>query len=412
MIGGIDMRRSFVLAVICLILFATVGLIAIKRTSSFSSTEESRHTETRADKRNPRLLGLSPNVWVKIKEARGLHWHRQAHAGIAYDSKRGTLLIFGSDTHGLNWDNEVHEFDPATEKWTTHYQRAPKETYRADPAGRAIAGSTRLLPWAMHTFDNIVYDPKLDAIVVTALPGHNPIRKKISNAKIHPTWIYDLKTHKWRIFSENSDKPSPTFFAAASAYDPNRDVVVAYKKTGVWEMGRDRTEWKKATGERHHEIHFMMDYDTKHHKLAVFGDYHNTNIVWLYTPGPEAGSNGTFEKKVPVGDSCPADQHFPVAFDDDNSVFLLVPDNTRFVKEKSGWNRPLPPQSSSTFVYDLETNRYTKIPGADMPPLKMNYMMVYDKFHKVFLLVTGDHSKPVTVWALKLDLKGLSMKHK
>jgi hypothetical protein len=44
-----------------------------------------------------------------------------------------------------------------------------------------------------------------------------------------------------------------------------------------------------------------------------------------------------------------------------------------------------------------------------MPPLKMNYMMVYDKFHKVFLLVTGDHSKPVTVWALKLDLKNLGI---
>lgn len=392
------MSRSFVLTVICLILFATGGIIAIKKTSSFSSTEESRHTEPTSDKRNPRLLALQPNVWIKIKEARGLHWHRQAHAGIAYDSKRGRLLIFGSDTHGYDWDNEVHEFDPATETWTTHYKRAPKETYRADSLSHAIAGGPRLLPWAMHTFDNIVYDPKLDAIVVTALPAHNPIRRRISDAKIHPTWIYDLNNHAWRIF-QNNGKPSPTFFAAASAYDPDRDVIVAYKKTGVWELGPDRTEWKKATGERHHEIHFMMDYDTNHHKLAVFGDYHSTNAVWVYTPGPEAGSKGTFEKKVPVGDSCPRDKHFPVAFDDDNSVFLLVPDNTH----------PPPPKSSSTFVYDLEHNRYTKIPGADMPPLKMNYMMVYDKFHKVFLLVTGDHSKPMTVWALKLDLKNLGI---
>lgn len=398
------MRRSFVLAVICLILFAAGGLIAIKRTSSFSSGEESRHTEPTADRRNPRLLALRPNVWVKIKEAKGLHWRRQAHAGIAYDSKRGRLLIFGSDTHGLDWDNEVHEFDPATETWTTHYQRAPKESYRADPAGRAIAGGTRLLPWAMHTFDNIVYDPNLDAIVVTALPGHNPIQRDVPQAKIHPTWIYDLARHDWRIF-ENRGKPSPTFFAAASAYDPHRDVIVAYGKNGVWELGPERDEWRKATGERHHEIHHNMDYDSKHRVFAVFGDYHNTSMVWIYKPARVPGTRGTWEKKIPDGDPCPGDQHFPVAFDDNNGVFLLVPDNTRFVKEKSGWNRPLPPKSSSTFVYDLETNRYTKIPGADMPPLKMNYMMVYDKFHKVFLLVTGDHSNPVTVWALKLDLK-------
>jgi len=400
------MRRSFVLAVICLLFFAVGGLIAIIRVSSLSFSEQSVDVGHKARTLNPRLLELKANVWVKIKESKVLHWHRQAHAGIAYDSKRGTLLIFGSDTHGLNWNNEVHEFDPATETWTTHYLRAPKETYRADSSGRAIAGDTQLLPWAMHTFDNIVYDPKLDAIVVTAIPLHNPIRKKISHAKIHPTWIYDLGKHEWRIF-ENSGKSSPAFFAAASAYDLDREVIVAYKKAGVWELGPDRKEWRKATSEKHHEIHHNMDYDSKNKVLAVFGDYHNTNVVWVYTPGPEAGSKGTFEKKVPIGDLCPKDQHFPVAFDEENGVFLLVPDNTRFVQEKSGWNRPLPPKSSSTFVYDLETNRYTKIVGADMQPLKMNYMMVYDKFHKVFLLVTGDHSKPVTVWALKLDLKEL-----
>jgi hypothetical protein len=33
----------------------------------------------------------------------------------------------------------------------------------------------------------------------------------------------------------------------------------------------------------------------------------------------------------------------------------------------------------------------------------MNYMMVYDRFHKVFLLVTGDQATPAAVWALRLD---------
>jgi hypothetical protein len=317
---------------------------------------------------------------------------------VAYDSKRGLLLIFGSDTHGYDWDDEVHEFDPATEKWTTHYERAPKETYRADALGRAIAGDKRLIPWAMHTFDNIVYDSKLEAIVVTAIPAHNPIGKQVPHARIHPTWIYFLTKHEWKIF-ENGGKPSPTFFAAASTYDSDRDVVVAYKQGGVWELGPDRKEWRKATSEAHHVIHYNMEYDSKHNVLAVFGDYRNTNIVWVYRPGCTAGERGTWEKKIPEGDLCPRDQHFPVAFDEHNGVFLLVPDNTHH----------LPPKSSSTFVYDLEANSYTKLPRADMQPLKMNYMMVYDKFHKVFLLVTGDHRTPVTVWALRLDLTELAI---
>lgn len=149
---------------------------------------------------NPRLLALEPNTWSRLAQAEHADWRRQTHAGIAYDSKRGTLLVFGSNTHGLDWDNEIHEFDPAPARWKTHYPRAPKTSYRADAGGRAVAGTDRLLPWAMHTYDNIVYDPRLDAIVVSALPEHNPIRKNLPEAKIHPTWIYDLKTRQWRIF--------------------------------------------------------------------------------------------------------------------------------------------------------------------------------------------------------------------
>jgi hypothetical protein len=358
-------------------------------------------------KLNPKLLSLKPNVWVRLHQPKKALWHRQQHAGIAYDCRRGTLLLFGSDTHGLDWDNSVWEFNPVTEEWTAHYQYAGKETYGANGAGHAIAGKNRLLPWAMHTFDNIVYDPETDSLWVTAIPAHNPMRFEVPEAKIHPTWIYDLKIREWRIF-ENKGAPSPNFFAAASAYDPDRNVIVAYDKGGVWEIGPERKEWKKATDESYHEIHFVMEYDTKHKKFAVFGDYHKTNIVWVYSPGMKAGSMGTWEKKIPRGDECPKDQHFPVAFDTDSNIFLLVPDNMR--AEKGENRRFLPLLESNTFVYDLETNNYHRLPQADMEPLGMNYMMVYDRYHKVFLLLTGTHKEPPTVWALKLDLKALNLR--
>ncbi len=388
-------------------LVAVVGLVlgmagaVAYYTFSAQTPSAGSGSENNGSTLNTKLLNLPPNRWIKFHQPAKADWRRQQHAGIAYDSKRGTLLIFGSDTHGSNWDNSVHAFDPVTERWTDHYPPAPKETYRADEEGHAIAGKDRPLPWAMHTYDNIVYDPHLDAMVVTALPEHNPINKKVPKAKVHPTWIYDLKTHEWRILP-NRGKPYPKFFAAASAYDSDRDVIVAYK-WGIWELGPQRKEWTKAAGGANHQMHYTMDYDSKHKALVVFGDYRSTNAVSVYTPGAVAGAKGTWEKKLPGGDACPPGQTLPVAFDSDHGVFLLVPDNTRFIKDEKGRTQRLEPQSSSTFIYDLGTNRYTRLPDADLPPVKMNYMMVYEHFHNVFLLVTGDWRKPPIVWALRLD---------
>jgi hypothetical protein len=348
---------------------------------------------------NPRLLALKPDIWHLFARPAEARWRRQAHAGIAYDSKRGRLLIFGSDTHGLDWDNEVHAFDPTSGRWETHYPRAPKESYRTDAAGHAIAGTDRLLPWAMHTYDNIVFDPGLDAVVVTATPEHNPIGKSVPGA-IHPTWIYDLKARQWRILA-NHGQPYPTFFAGASAYDPHRDVIAAYKR-GMWELGPDREAWRKASEEGHHRIHYTMDYDARHGRFVVFGDHRGSDAVWTYAPGAGAGDRGTWERKKAT--SCPAGQHFPVAYDNAQGVFLLVVDDTPYAKDAKGRLRPTGGASSSrTYVYDLERDRCVRLPGADLAPLGMNYMMVYDRFHRVFLLVTGDHRDPPSVWALRLS---------
>jgi hypothetical protein len=348
---------------------------------------------------NPRLLALPPNTWTVLSESTA--YRRQAHAGVAYDSRRGTLLVFGSNTHGLDWNDAVHEFDPVTARWSIHYPAAPQESYRADAAGRAIAGSGRLQPWAMHTYDTLVYDPLLDAVVVSAVPEHNPIRKSVPEAKVHPTWIYDLATRQWRIF-ENGGERYPKFFAGAAAYDPDRKVIAAYR-FGMWEIGPARDRWQKASREQHHKMHYNMEYDARHRQFVVFGDYNNSSEVWTYAPGPRAGEPGQWTRRTPEGDSCPAGQHYPVAWDREHGVFLLVVDDIPFTLDRKGRRKPAGrARSSHTFVYDPGRNRCTRLPGADLAPLGMNYMMVYDAFHRAFLLVTGDANGPVTVRALKL----------
>jgi len=201
----------------------------------------------------------------------------------------------------------------------------------------------------------------------------------------YPNWIYDLSKREWRIFSNNGRKPV-NVFAGASAYDSFRDVVVAYagtRKGGVWELGPDRKEWRKAGGSRH-EIHFNMAFDSANRKLVVFGDFKGSRDVWVFTPGQYAGQMGNWEKRTPIGNDCPSWQHYPVAYDAKNKIFLIVPKGV-------------------TCTYDVATNKLTRLPDLQINVGKMNYMMAYDIYHEVFLLVTGDRHRPPVVWALKLD---------
>ena len=385
-----DLQRVALGAILILLMLVAVRLFMYPPSSSAAAWDDFIAGSVEA---------LPANTWVQIHSETRADWRRQGHAGATYDSRRGTILVFGSDTHGLDWDNTVREFDPRTRQWTTHYPEAPPSSYRADPQGRAIAGTDRLLPWAMHVYDNIVYDPSLDALVVTALPQHNPIRRDIREATEHPTWIYSLAERQWHIL-ENSNEPSPVFFAAGSAYDPDRDVVAAYR-SGMWELGPERDRWLRATGERHHNLHYTVEYDRRHRVFAVFGDRGLTNDVWIYAPGPTAGSEGRWKKRSPQGDYCPPGQHFPVAFSDRHGAFLLVVDDVIAARDGEGRERLEPTGSAVTCVYDHGANRYTRLPDARLERLGMNYMMAYDHFHDVFLLVAGNRQP--TVWALRLD---------
>jgi hypothetical protein len=341
------------------------------------------------------LRNLPANRWVRYHAESPGAWHRQGHAGIAFDSRRGSLLVFGSDDHGEDWDNAVHEFHPLRRRWETHYAAADPDTYRADAEGRAVAGAREPVPWAMHTYDNIEYHPRLDALVVTSRPEHNPKVRSVPGVKDHPTWLYELETRRWRPFP-NGGKPAPRFFGASSAYDERRGVLVAYQG-GVWEMDLGAGEWRRATAESHHDMHHTMAYDARRRKLYVFGDYRATNTVWSYTPGAKAGEGGTWEMHEPTGDPCPPYGAVPVAFDGEEGVFVLVVDNP-----EAGSAARSRARSASTYIYDPGANRYTKLPDGDLEPVGMNFMMVWDRNLRVTFQVTGERSGTVTVWAIKV----------
>ena len=123
------------------------------------------------------LDNLPPNRWITYHEVNDGSWWRQGHAGLAYDSTRGSLLVFGSDTHGEDRDNVVHEFIPDERKWLHHDVESSFDSWKVNRDGYPVAGTTALTPWAMHTSDGVDYDPAKHALVVTASPRHNPMSK-------------------------------------------------------------------------------------------------------------------------------------------------------------------------------------------------------------------------------------------
>lgn len=312
---------------------------------------------------------------------------------MAFDTRRGSLLVFGSDTHGEEWDNAVHEFQPRQKRWETHYAAVGPESYRVDEEGRPIAGTKTILPWAMHTYDAIEYDPMLDALVVASAPEHNPKGKSVSGKTQQPTWIYDLSTRRWTPFLNNG-KRSPSFFGGSSAFDTRRNVLVAYRGS-IWELDVSIGEWRWAAS-GHHELHHTMVYDQRRGLLWVFGDYNPTRSIWSYQPGKTVGEHGIWAKYQPTGDTCRPYGIVPVAYDAAQDVFVLVVDDV-----EPGSPHQLPATSASTYLYDPEANAYTRLPEANMSPVGMNFMMAWDPNDGVIFLVTGGWEGVVTVWVMR-----------
>lgn len=342
------------------------------------------------------LPELPPNQWVKIGIPYSVTWNRQRHAGAAYDTHRKKYFVFGSNTHGENWDNSIHEFDPLILRWSDHYAPDRRRSYQVDEEGHPVAGANGLRPWAMHTHANLIYDPQLDALLVMAAPLHNPAKRAVRGIKKHPTWIYELKTRKWRPLDAPEDT-TPFGFGGASAYDSDRDIILSYSQKGIWELGPDREHWLQVSPEFHHEMHHSIVYDVLHKNFLVFGGQEEDCAVWVYTPGPDVGEMGSWEKRDPEGEACTVDRHVPAAFDAHNGVAIVIFDNP-------------PPDdgagagTSSTYVYDPETSAYQKLPKADLPRIGMNYSMVYDPDNRVFYLLQGGRKAPPVVWALHLEL--------
>ena len=353
--------------------------------------------------RNPRLLNLAPNQWTKIHEQKTgdqVRFVRQAHGGSCFDTKRGRLILFGSNTHGKDWTNSPLIFDPVACQWTRLYSDDTRETYGVNAKGLAVAGKNGDHPWAMHTFGAVEYDPRRDEMVVCSYPGHmepgrftNALKDLWGKVKRHPTWTFRLETQTWVPL----DCEPVHFFPYATAFDTDRNVVLGYSPGGVYELSGEPRTWKQLAKGGMFGWHNNAAYDSRHKALINFGSNQNSNDIVVYLVETKE------HKKMPTpGVRPPADQHNPMAFDLQIGQTVVLVDRA---PEKDDRGRAMKGQTE-TWLYDLGKDTWFQLATATPPFLcGMNYNMEYDPGHKVLLLVTGDYGIPTAVWALKIDLK-------
>lgn len=341
----------------------------------------------------PWHIELQVDHWIKIHEqqpADVVRFTRQQHGGAAFDSRRGRIILFGSDTHGRNWSNSPFYFDTQKLSWHRIYPDDAPHTYSVTRDGVAVAGKEGNHPWAMHTFDAVEYNARRDELIVASYPGHlvpgrftDALIKQWSKVKRHATWTLNLSTQTWNILPIEPVH----FFPYATAYDSHRGVIIGYRSDGIYELSGELRRWLKVSGPGLLGYHNNAVYDSLNKALVVFGSNKNSNDIVVYRP-----ASGKHHKMLTLGMRPYATQYAPMAFHPKIGKTVVLVGNGQ-TKDKT-----------ETWLYDLATDRWVKLQSAIVPmALGMNYNLVYDPKRNVLLLVTGDESTQTTVWALKLE---------
>ena len=256
------------------------------------------------------------NRWVKLHEQKpddAVTFRRQAHGGSCFDSKRGRLIMFGSDTHGRDWTNSPLVFDVASGQWSRVYPSDDRATYAVTDDGIPVAGDEGEHPWAMHTFGTVMYDPSRDEMIVACAPKHmvpgrftDSVKELWPKITKLPTWTFSLEKNQWHPLR---CKPVD-FFPHSAAFDTDRNVGLGYRPDGIYELaGKSRT-WKRLTKKVFlGGWHGNCVYDSKNKALVIFGTNTNSNDIEVFYP-----ATSKHQVMPTTGDRPPKDQHNPMAF--------------------------------------------------------------------------------------------------
>jgi len=352
-------------------------------------------------------LGDLPNRhWIELDSLGPFTPRRRQHSGAGFDSKRGQLVILGSDTHGFDWDMAVYRFDLQNQEWLRSGAAEPAYTYRVDRLHRRVAGSDRLVPWAMHVYDQLLIDPKQDALWLVSAPLHSSVF--IVGPVFDTPWTFDLSHGTWHM--QPDDGSPPVFFSAVAVYDAARDTLLAsgslqtavatigigeegtLKPGRLWELGPSRQHWKPVGGVSPHGRNVSGVFDKSIGALLIF-ERRRQFLVHRYVTASIAGSDGTWSNRVLTDGNCTHRTEYPAV----PSVFLGHLGKTLLIPEGSDGRR-------RTCLYDANQHSLTDLGITPPSTIGMNFTLAYDPVRGIVLLVTGEPFSGHTarVWALRL----------
>lgn len=344
--------------------------------------------------KNPGYDDLLGGVWIKIHQQASNDpesFTRQTHGGATFDPVRGRIILFGSDTHGVNWDNTVRYFDMAALTWSYAYPPDDPTTYRVNQKGFPVAGINGDRPWAMHTFDAIEFDSVSDRLIVASHPGHlspkkpwgvNPVLwKKIES---HPTWVYHIGTNRWTPLTINGE----SFFPYGMTFDPERRRVLGVKPSGIWELDIDSGEWQTVGSRAPAVWHNAAVFDSDRDVVLSFGSNGRSNSVWQYRIGDDSAQEMPTPGVRPPGASSPPLVYHP-------GIKRVV----ALVENESGGAHG----STETWLYSTGDDSWEKLKSATLPfAIGMNYSMLFDPNHVLLVLVASMPNEDVAIWTLKV----------
>lgn len=341
----------------------------------------------------PNYSLIPKSQWLKIHQQSAedyISFPRQRHSGSAWDNKRHRLILFGSDTHGGNWDNSIYTFDLGYMAWQQEYTPSSFESYTVSKSGIPISKSKHgSMPWAMHTFDAINYLPHKDQLVVASYPNHlkpgkfgNWVASLWPKITKHPTWIYSFNSKSWRAAR---GKPE-NFFPYSSAYNTKTGNIVGFRPNGIFEFNSYKSKWAKIGKKSINAYHTQAIYDSKNNAFLIFGEHKLSNDIHVFKPGSSESI-----KKSTTGKKPPKTQHAPFAYHEKKSEAVALVDT------KSS------DTGSETWTYNLEKNRWMHVETAKFPfKVGMNYHMQYSPYYNVLVLFANAPKEMASVWVLRL----------
>jgi hypothetical protein len=153
------------------------------------------------------------------------------YSGMAYDSSRHHLLMFGGG-HAATFRDDVDVFSFATLKWGSAYPSTPCDDMTSsnvdDTHGRWISSNH---PFARHTYDMLIFAENTKELLLLSpniaagncTPANDPFYKGSTIAAFDPslkTWNFSDVSAEWSL--------------ASAEYDPISKLVVIVSQNGLW----------------------------------------------------------------------------------------------------------------------------------------------------------------------------------